>query len=59
MELSTQGGNEMLHVSVCVLRKWDDVVWGKAAGHFDKPGVVCSAGNSKEGLDGFMSLVLS
>lgn len=49
----------MLHVSFCVLRKWASVAWGRVAGHFDKLGGVCSAGDSKEGQDGFMSLVLS
>lgn len=59
LELSTQGGDGMKQVSVCVLRKWANMVWGRVAGQFDKLGVVCSAGNSKEGQDGFMSLVLS
>lgn len=49
----------MLHVSVGVLRKWANMVWGRVAGQFDKLGVVRSAENSKEGQDGFTSLVLS
>lgn len=60
MELSTQAGDRMLHVSVCVLRKWvNTAAWDRVAGQIGKPGRICSAGDSKEGQDGVMSLVLS
>lgn len=42
-----------------LLREWASVAWGRVAGQLDKPGVVRSARNSKEGQDGSMSSVLS
>lgn len=51
-------GMGMLRVSVCVLRKWAKMVWGRVAGRLGKLGGLCSAGDSKEKQDGLMSLVL-
>lgn len=57
LELSTQDGDGMLYVSVCVLRKWASMVWDRVVGQFGKLGGVYSAEDSKEEQDGLMNLV--
>lgn len=59
LELSTQAGDRMLHVSVSRGNGANTAAWDRVAGQIGKLGGLCSAGDSKEGQDGVMSLVLS